>query len=283
MLLPLILSVIPMFSWGLIAILAAKLSRKVGGFNSGFLIQLFAFLGTLLISPLFFSIPGKINWLGLIIQGLLGAGTYIIYCKALEKGKVPIIVPIVSAWALISAVLGIVFLGEPIYLLKAVSIFIITLGIIILTINWNQIKRNQLNLFNPGVVFALMVAVGWGFSFFYLGSLSRQMGWFFTTVGTRMFVMISFFLGYISITNRTNMFQNVPWKVLFPIAALDVVAFTTYNLAVSRYDVSYVSVISSASPLVAVILGEFLLKEKTSLLQKLGIVIIIVGIIGLQF
>jgi len=282
-LLPLFLSLIPMFGWGLISVLAANLSRKVGGFNGGLLIQLFAFLGTLLISPIFFSLPEKINWFGLIIQGILGAGTYIFYCQALEKGKVPIVVPVVSAWAFISVILGVIFLGEVISPIKAISIFITILGIIILTINWNKITRTRINLFNPGVLLALLVALGWGFSFFYLGPLTKQMGWFFTTIGSRTFIIISFFLAYFLRPQQSNLFQGVPWKVLLPIAALDVVAFTTYNLAVSRYYVSYVSVISSASPLVAVVLGEFWLKEKTTRWQKFAIAVIILGIIGLQF
>lgn len=65
-------------------------------------------------------------------------------------------------------------------------------------------------------------------------------------------------------------------------ALLDVIATTGYNLAVSRYEVSYVSVISSASPLVSVVLASVLFKDRTDIIQKAGIFLIIAGIMGLQ-
>ena len=76
--------------------------------------------------------------------------------------------------------------------------------------------------------------------------------------------------------------SKIPWKLLLAAGILDVVAFTTYNMAVSKYDVSFVSVISSASPLVTVVLASIVFKEVTTTVQKIGIALIILGVIGLQ-
>lgn len=281
--LPLLISVFVMVSWGIIGILVAKISRAVGALAAGFSIMLSALLLTIFIWPIFFSIPNVINWKAFIMLGVLGGGVYALYCRLLRTNKVSIIVPITSTWAFISAGLGIFFLHESVSLLKILSMVLVIFGIVALSINWSSARKKILSLFSFETALALLAALGWGLYFFFLSPISKQTGWFLTTLLTRIFVTLTLFLLFLPQLRRKAVFlKKIPWKVLLSAAVLDVFAFTGFNLALSKYEVSFVSVIASASPLITVVLAAVLLKEKTIFIQKVGIALVLIGIIGLQ-
>lgn len=65
-------------------------------------------------------------------------------------------------------------------------------------------------------------------------------------------------------------------------ALVDTAGFTAYNFAVTKYEVSYVTAIVAGSSLVTILLAYIFLKERLKLLQKIGAVMVVFGIIGLQ-
>lgn len=278
----LFVSLVPMISWGVLGILVAKISRKVGSFTSGFLIMLVALLMTLLIWPIFFYLPNNVEWWVFILLGILGGGTYAAYNRVMEKGKVPIVVPITSTWAVVAAFLGIVILGESFGPLKLLSIALVVIGIFLISYSPSKSAIK----FTSEMLLALLVAVGWGFYFFFLGPLSREYGWFFTTLGARVFVVITLLAILLSkYRNKRNIIpklSDIPWKILVVAGVLDVIAFTSFNMLVSELEVSFVSVISSASPLITVSLAAIVLKEKTTRIQKVAVTLMVGGIITLQ-
>jgi drug/metabolite transporter (DMT)-like permease len=281
--LPLLLALIPMFGWGANAVLIAKLSRLAGGLKSGLFIQASALAISLLFLPIFFSPPRAIDWLLVLFAGGSGALTYYLYCRCLKEGSVPIVVPIVSAWALVSFVLGIIFLKESLTTLKIVGTGLTILGIIFLSINWRGIKSLK-TIISAGVLTALVVALGMGVNSFIMGLISRQTGWFFGSFLMRVSMVLFLLSLYLFKQPNINkkLVSPISWKLLLPAAILEFVAFTAYNLAVSKYEISYVSVISSASPLITVIFARFFLYEKTSLIQKVGTFFTVCGIISLN-
>jgi drug/metabolite transporter (DMT)-like permease len=156
-------------------------------------------------------------------------------------------------------------------------------GIVALSMNWQEVKKRKISFSSSEVVPALLIALGWGLYFFFLSPITRQSGWFFTTLLVRVFITLTLFVFlFPQLKKKTVTFHKIPWKVLLFAAALDVLAFTSFNLALSKYEVSYVSVVTSASPLITVILAAVFLKEKTDFVQKIGIAIVIFGIVGLQ-
>ncbi len=74
-------------------------------------------------------------------------------------------------------------------------------------------------------------------------------------------------------------------KILIPIAVLDALAYlgTTWGYSVTTNTTSLITVIANAYSLPTIILAYFLLKERVSKQQALGIVSIISGIIISSF
>jgi drug/metabolite transporter (DMT)-like permease len=280
---PLLLAAIPMFGWGLIQLLAARLSRGVGYVFAGLLVQAGGLIGTLLLAPAFFRIPASINWFGLIFLGVSGLIFYLLLYRALGAAEVSLVAPIVSSWGLITALMGIVIAGDSVTPLKVICMLAITAGIVLLSVNWTGVRRLSAARLMPGIAPALAVALGWGVTYYYLKPLNEQMGWYFTTVGTRFFTVMAFLpLAFLRAGDMRRGLAKVPWTLALGIIVIDIFAYTSYNYALTRYEVSLVSIIASASPLVSVLGAWLLLRERLSVPQKLGVAAVIVGILGLQ-
>ena len=280
---PLLLAAIPMFGWGLIQLLAARLSRAVGYMLAGLLVQAGGLAGTLLLAPMFLRVPAGINWFGLAFLGVSGLIFYLLLYRALGAAEVSLVAPIVSSWGLVTALMGIAIAGDSVTPLKVLCMLAISVGIVLLSVNWTGVQRVSAARLMPGIAPALAVALGWGVTYYYLKPLNDQMGWYVTTVGTRFFTVLAFLpLALLRSGDLRRVLPKVPWALALGIVVLDIFAYTSYNYALTRYEVSLVSIIASASPLVSVIGAWLLLHERLSALQKIGVAVVIAGILGMQ-
>lgn len=280
---PLLLAAIPMFGWGIIQLLAARLSRAVGYMLAGLLVQAGGLAGTLLLAPVFFRVPASINWFGLAFLGVCGLIFYLLLYRALGTAEVSLVAPIVSSWGLITALMGIVLAGDSVTVLKVICMLAITAGIVLLSVNWSGLQRVSTTRLMPGIAPALAVALGWGVTYYYLKPLNEQMGWYFTTVGTRFFTVLAFLpLVLRRSGDMRRGLTKAPWALALGIVVIDIFAYTSYNYALTRYEVSLVSIVASASPLVSVLGAWLLLHERLTPLQRAGVVVVIAGILGMQ-
>jgi drug/metabolite transporter (DMT)-like permease len=66
------------------------------------------------------------------------------------------------------------------------------------------------------------------------------------------------------------------------VVLIDTFTLIMFNVGVTRGEPAVVSVISSAAPLIAIVLARIFLKETISLVQKLGIFLCLLGIATLS-
>jgi len=275
----LLLSLIPMIGWGLNAIFIAKISRIVGEALSSLLILFTSTLFILSIFPIASGESLSFRVLDFAYLGLLGAIAYYLYNKALAVGRVSVVVPITTTWGAVSSMLGILFLNEQLTMLKIFSIVTITSGIFLVAKKKKDSKTKNKN----EISLAILISVLYGFLFFLVGRSSKGLGWYPTTVGLQVFNVLFLFIFLLGSLKRIKTkLSLIPWKLLMGAGFVDAVALTGYNYAVNKYDISFVAVIASAAPLVSVLLASIFLREKTNLVQKIGILIIVCGIIMLQ-
>lgn len=279
---PLLVSLTCMFGWGVENFLMAKISRTIGAVKGGALIQFLAFLITLIFIPLFFT-KNHFEIIQPMFLGLLTAVTFVMFCKAMNNGNLTLIMPIVESWSLVTSILGIIFFRESVTIYKILSIVFVISGIVMLSVDWPTLKSKSNFMFSGGVVLAMLVSLGFGISNFWIGIFSRQTDWFYASISNRFFAVIFLFLIAV-ITGESFSIKkiNLPWILILATAMLDVVSFTAFNLGVSRFEVSYVSIIASSSPLITILMAVIFFREKTVLIQKLGIFSTLLGIILLQ-
>ena len=217
----------------------------------------------------------------LIGIGVLQTFAFSLYFYALKIGKLAIVVPIYQAYILVPISLAVVFLQEVIYPLKVFGIVAILVGVILLGFNLKSIDST----ISPykGVFPALISSIGIGLFAFFLSISSRINGWYYTSLGVR-FIIPSTILVIFCVQRRNiiKIFTRVPWRWVIPAALFDVLAFSLENFAFTRYEVSYVAVILSASPVFSTLLAMIFLKEKLQFYQWIGFLLVLGGIISLN-
>lgn len=280
---PLIFSLICMSGWGVENFLIAKFSRKINPLQSAFVVQFYALILTAFFIPVFYKSPSSSFIIFPIFFGIVTGISLMAFCKSLRDGNVSIVMPIISSWFLITSLLGIIVFKEKIDPTKIISLILVFIGVIFLSFNWQSFKKNTKNILSAGVPGALLVALLWGIQNFGLGYFGRLTNWYFSVITTRFFSVIFLFLIIKFLRQKIVIdLRKLPWKILLVIVFLDFISYTFYNLAVSKFDVSFVSVIASSSPIVSVALAVYFFREKTNFIQKMGFIAVLSGIILLQ-
>ncbi len=234
---------------GLIILIAAALLGELNRLFSGLLIWLLAL--------------GVINFVGMYT-----------YYEAMRVKGIALTTSIAYSWSLIAIALGLIFYNESITLLQIVGILFILLGIFAITL-----KQGEKLVFDKTFFFAVASMFVWGVFFF----LVKQPILLFGPVIVAMTVKIVTSLTSIPVLlHKKISVLETKQKVLLGILAvglLDSTGLLAYNLAVTNAPVSIVAPISSATPVLSVLLGVLVLKEKLLTQQKLGILTTIAGII----
>lgn len=203
--------------------------------------------------------------------------------KAFEKGSVAIVMPIVSSWSIITALLSFIFLKEKIIATKIVGIVLTVLGVIILSTNLQKLFKEKAIKLIAGAEWAGATSIGWGINFFLVSFFSKKLGWYLTNIGLRVWVtiallIITFFLR----KNIPKLFFKIP-KIIYLIVILDVIFYIFLNAGLEFGEASIVSVLASAAPVVSIMIAVIFMRERLVFLQKMGIILSLGGILILSF
>lgn len=200
---------------------------------------------------------------------------FVLFLKALEKGKASIVGPISSAFGLFTALLAFAFLGEPLRLLGGLGLLALAAGFVLASA-----KPGSRGL-ATGVSLSVSAALCWGIGFYFSSLLADSAG-------------ASAALVYTSIANLTCIYVicvfmradlRIPTRgrdVIVAIALLNLTANYAYLAGVAVDFVSLVAPISSAYPVVTVLLAHFFLRERLAAGQYAGIAFILLGVILLS-
>ncbi len=156
------------------------------------------------------------------------------------------------------------------------------IGVILVSADFQKIlKEKKVKVFE-GVKWASIAATIWGFQMFILAFFSRKLGWYTTNLGLRFWSAIAFLILAILLKKKfSHILKEIP-KLILLVILLDVFTFAAFNIGMVKGEPAVISVISSASPLVTIILAAIFLKEKIYLLQKIGIFFILAGVASLS-
>ncbi len=279
---PLLLALIPALLFGIETFFLTKANRTMEAFRVQFIFQLIGIPLLLVILP--FISPERNGNLPLIIG--LGVGetfVFTLYFYALRIGKLAIVGTILQTYIVVTVFLAVVFLHESFSFFKFIAIAAVVVGIIFLGFHLQDLRKTKkVNLF-VGVVPALIAALGTGVYFFFVGISSRANGWYSTALGIRIMIPLTIVIVFLFQRKKlTLLFKDIAWKWILPGVICDVLAFSIYNYAFTRYEVSYVTVIGASAPIVSTVLAILYLKEKLTLFQLVGFILVIVGVICLN-
>lgn len=252
---------------------------------------------------IFFPIGFKFSLLSLkyillaVIIAFLGIFPVLFYYKAMKIGKVGVVSPISNLSVVFTVMFSLIFLGEKLTKIQWVIIPAIILGVILISMkpknifslklgikNLKENTEKNLKKFSAGVSYAIVAAFLWGIVRFLwkypTNIIGPVLNSFIIEFG------IAFFLMPIALQKKNLVYAKNVFSRKFSaflavagIAAACAVGTLAFNLGIKAANVSIVAAVASASPLVAILAAFFMFKERLTILQYLGGLVIITSVI----
>lgn len=275
-----IFSLISLVGYGVSDFFGAIGSRKIGAFQAAMISRGISLVTLLIIFFIFFKLPPipPTTILILGITGLLGTFGLLALYKGFKVGNVSIVSPISSSWAMITVLLGIIFLQESLTNLQLLAIALIILGTISSSIKLSEFKKLNSKTLVSGAVYAFIAMLSWGLMYFLINVLVKALGWF-----PPILFLIAFSVLYLAIYFKASKMKLAKMKpvlgILALVSILDTIAFLAYSIGATSNDVIIVAPIAAAAPAITIILAIARFHEKLETSHKIGIVAIIIGLI----
>ncbi len=277
------LAFITMLSWGFGDFLIQRSTRKIGNWETLFLISLF---GTIVLLPFVFrDLPELFssgNGLGLVILSVAGLVLFaaaLLDFEALRVGKISVVEPMWSFEIPIAGFFAFFFLGEKLSVLQILFVVILIVGLILVSFKEKHTVRTF--LMEKGVVIAFFAGITMGAANFFIGWGARQtdplMVNFF--VNFLIFLGTAFYLfskGCIGKAFKDSLRFRA---VVLPMVVLDNSAWISFAFAMSLAPIGIVVALSESYIALAAILGLVFNKEKLQRHQKFGLLIAFIFVI----
>jgi len=274
---------VALFGWGFADVFAKKGIDEVGKYKPIYYSNLVRIVLTV---PLLLFVKGSIElsfqtFIALFIFSFVDLAGYFLLYKAYEIGKLSIINPITSTYAILVSIVSFLFFGESFPPLKILSIVIVMLGVIFTAVDFKELKDGfQYKDISKGVPIAFLLFFVYGIFYPYWDAFIEGQNWVVLSILSSIMFQLLFLLYF-------RYFKKIPLKVkdrkiltyLITIGVLESVALAFSNWGLSASDqTSLTAAISSAVPLVTVLSARFFLNEKVSRNQYFGVVLIVGGV-----
>ena len=266
-------ALISSLSWGTADFLGGLASRRVGSLRvlsvsypaGGVLITILALL----------VVPGVLSsesvWVG-VTSGAVGAlGMGLLYA-ALAQGQMGIVSPITAVLSGAVPVLVGVIRGESLSPTAIAGIFAAGLAVILVSRETGPHKKTPPRAI--GIAIASGLAIGAYLSV--LGSAPDDSGIWVATIGrwfSSILVVIALIIWLVRTGAGWSSADSFPWGLAVAAGGLDALANAVFQLAAQRGLLAIVAVIGSLYPAATLLLARFLLHERISRVQLVGVVL----------
>lgn len=271
-----------MLGWGISDFFAKKSVDKVGYLVSLFWMQTFGLLPLLIYLLFKFDLSNfSFNQIPtVILLGLIDIIGYLMFYKALEKGKVSIVSPITASYSAFSVLISALAFHELITGKMFLILGIVIVGILLTSVDLQELRNEGFNKNDlKGIPEALIGVALFSIWFPLWDNFVSGGNWLILLILLRL-VSSLFLLGLIKKNNSTIKIKDlnvVKWLTV--IGLLDAIAYITltWSYSVSSYT-SIISVLSATFSLPTLIMARFFLKEKIKPNQIGGIFLILLGL-----
>ena len=268
---------------GVADVISAGLTRSLGVVRTVFLLQVLGVGGMLVFALATGQLEGIEANHVLMMAGLtvLVVFFYLGFYRALQLGPIALVGPIVAAHSPVVVVLAVVFLGERISEWQIAAIVATVCGVVMASIDVRSLRSGR-TIIGLGVALAIGVSIAAGFWQFAIAAVSREMGWFAPVFFTRVF-MVCILVPVVAIR------REQPWVglnrklavAIVVVAALETLSLLAFTRGSEVGIISIVAAASTAYPVIPIIGGIVLFKERLGPLQFVGLFIVSVGLLGL--
>jgi uncharacterized membrane protein len=272
-----VFGIVSMLSWGCSDFFVAKSARKTDPFKAFLWSQTIALT---LMFPIFFKFFEVPKFTASIIGLVLASGVLTVianwsFYKALRVGKVAIVMPVESCWAVVTVFLSIALLNEVLTTLQISGVIFAIGGAVLVSFKWKDIIKLKNRA--KGVNYAVVAAAAYGADFILIDMMTEKIGWFLPILLIGIVTAI-YLLIYSRIEKIDISFPKNAAIFIALVGLLDTVAYLAYSLGVTSEYGSIVAPIGAASPAVSVILARIFFRERIHSNQQIGVVSVLIGL-----
>ena len=270
-------------AFGVADFIAAIVVRKIGG-NKLLVVTHIATVG--IATPYLFlganldAIPFLLFPVFAAVSLLLVASLVSFY-KGLQLGSVAIVSPIVSAHLVIVILLSVFILGEQIGLIQMMGVGVAVGGVIAASMHVGGSYPRPYRS-SKGLLFALVAMLGAGFFVFALGTLPRAVGWFLAIYLIRLITLALLLVAQKGMPNLAWRNTSVKYTlVAVLVGLLQFVGLAAYAMGTQVGSISVAAAAFSVYPIVPIIGGLVIFRERLVTRQSLGLASVLAGLVVL--
>jgi drug/metabolite transporter (DMT)-like permease len=276
--------------WGVADFLARYSARRIGAYRTLFFMQVVGFLSA---GAYLWATGGSASVLVRAVEGhpglalFLGAtsgGSMLAFYSALETGTLSLVAPIASSYPALTVLLAYLS-GERLTRLRLIAIVLTLGGVILASIGETPAgagngKAESRGRLDAGVWLALACSLGFGVTYWALGLYAIPAWGGIATVWTqRLSTLFWLAAAAVPLKRSLSVPPNPGWLLLVIVGVLDAAGFLLSNLGFEREQVGVVTVLGSLFGAVTLVLAFFVLGERLSRRQWVGVALIFVGIV----
>lgn len=273
-----------MLCWGLADFLTKKSIDKIGNLKTLLWSQLIGAIPIIIYLFFNFQIP-QLNLqilFPVLLFGVFVVLVYLLLFQGFNKGKVSVISPIYSCYAAVSILVSWIIFHEAILQLTWIGLGIIFFGIILAAFNYQDFKEVDFEIKNlgKGVPETLLAMLIFGFWLPLWDKFLENKNWIFYVLLVRIVIVLTTFIIYSIKKPNKKIEDKKIWTWLILIGLFDSIAsiFLAWGLSSTKLT-SIVTILVAAAPIPTIILARIFLKEKLSLTQKIGVILVLIGLI----
>ena len=232
--------------------------------------------------PTVTSLSAK-TWIFLILSGLATGGSWLCYFRALQQGDVNKVVPIDKSSTILTILLALIFLGEPVSWLKGLAILFIGAGTFLM-IEKKSVsgeKREKKSWLIYAVLSAVFASLTSILGKIGINGVESNLG---TAIRTGVVLVMAWLM--VLVTGKAGAVRQVPRRELAFICLSGVAtgaSWLCYYRALQSGPASVVVPIDKLSILVTVAFSRLVFRERLTSRSAAGLALIVAGTLAMLF
>lgn len=279
------LAVVAMFCWGIGDFLIQRSTRKVGDFETLFVITAF---GAVVLFPFIYdALPALFSGENPRSAAILTGASVVLFIaallefEALRRGKIAVVEPVWSLEIPTAGLLAFFILGERLMLEQVALIFFLIVGLFLVSFRGTVLSRRH--FLERGVFLSLLAAIAMGAANFFMGWGGRLTDALLMNFFASAFIAV-ISGAYLLFRGRFGRALRDMWvhrRLLLPMAIADNTAWVAFVFAMSIAPIGIATALSESYIVIAVILGLAVGHERLEFHQKVGLVAAVIAAVTL--
>ncbi|MBI5134941.1 DMT family transporter [Candidatus Uhrbacteria bacterium] len=281
---PIAFALLAMVSWGVGDFLIQQSSRRVGIVRALFWI---CAIGGGLLFPFVLGDIASITARGWVLIGTAAVVMFfasLFDFEALKDGKIAIIEPVLAGELPLTIGLSVGLARESLTSAQQVAILVIVVGILLaVTTHPSKAWHHRRRLFERGVIYAGLGAIGMGLTNFSVG-IASQHAPVLASISLIWLIIAVLSMATLLIERNTHHLADDLRRhgpLLASMAVADTMAWIFYSFATSAMYISVANAMSESYVIIAAVLGVVVNHERLKRHQQVGAALAFVGVIWL--